>query len=299
MRQVRLNVSSPPTAEEKRQALELALRSKTLSRAEQLRSLLQHLCKAEDEGRHKDLTEYAIARQVLGRPEGYSPIEDSSVRTRAYELRHKLEKQYLLEAPGAPVRIVLPKGTYVPQYERGPKAAETAPPAPAVSVTAPPAAPVRVAPRWVWPVLAVSLLIGAAGLFAFLSARRADAPAVDPIVRQAWGPLAAPDANVLLCVATPLHLTVGPDTHEAFGSPIYPAPPEAYPVWRRHRPLAPGGKLGMVFTDNVIGVGTMNAVLSSVNTLRRMEVGYQIFPERVAPISTSPALCDAVRCAGG
>lgn len=275
MNLMRQKASIPPSAEERRQALELVLASKTFARTEQLRSLLQYLCKAEAEGRQKDLSEYVIGREALGRPEDFSPLEDSSVRTRVYELRHKLEKLYLLEAPEAPVRIVLPKGNYLPQYERAASPRETAVPARA-----------RRHSRWIWWVLALGLIAGSAGLYALWSARVAGRQAVDPIVREAWGPLARPDANVLMCVATPLHLTVGPDTHEAFGSPNYPAPQEAYPVWRRHRPLAPGEKLGMVFTDNVIGFGTMNSVLAAVNTLRQMGVSYQIFPERVAPIST-------------
>lgn len=282
-----LNVSHPPTQEEKHHALDLALRSKTFARAEQLRSLLQYLCKAEEEGRHKDLSEYIIGREVFGRPEDYSPAEDSSVRTRAYELRHKLEKLYQLEAPDAPLRIVLPKGTYVPHYDRVSPVEEVAP----VLAERPPrevraADTGKAAPRWVWLVVALSVAAGVAGLYALLTQRGAGTAPVDSIVREAWGPLARADANVLISVATPLHLTVVPGSHKAAGSPSYPAPEEAYPMWRLHRPLAPGAKLEMVFTDNVIGFGTMNSVLAAVNTLRQMGTSYQIFPERVAPIST-------------
>jgi len=106
----------------------------------------------------------------------------------------------------------------------------------------------------------------------------------DPVVREAWGPLARPDANVLLCVATPLHLTVVPQSHQKGAAS--PAPEEAYPRWRQHRPLGKDARLGMVFTDNVIGFGTMNSVLATSRTLREMGAGFQILPERVAPIPT-------------
>jgi len=289
MKKMSLNASGPPTTEEKRQALELALGSRTLARADQLRSLLQYLCKVEAEGRQKDLSEYVIGREVLGRPEDYSPTEDSSVRTRAYELRHRLEKLYLLEAPHAPLRIVLPKGTYVPQYDWAPPSEEAASPALAAESGGPigdVTSGTGPRPSWVWWVLAMSVMISLAGIYAVLANRGAGQQAVDPIIKEAWGPLAQPGASVLMCVATPLHLTVGPDTHAAFGSLIYPAPEEAYPLWCQHRPLAPGAKLGMVFSDNMIGFGTMNSILVAVNTLRRMGVTHQIFPERVAPIST-------------
>jgi hypothetical protein len=59
----------------------------------------------------------------LGRPAGYSPAEDSCVRSRAYELRNKLESYYATEAPGDPVRIQIVKGSYVPRFIRGQPAA--------------------------------------------------------------------------------------------------------------------------------------------------------------------------------
>ena len=83
--------------EDKRLALERALHSRTFARSEQLRAFLQFVCEAEMRGAGADLTEYVIGVEVLGRPEGYSPAEDSSVRTRAYELRQKLEKLYSSE----------------------------------------------------------------------------------------------------------------------------------------------------------------------------------------------------------
>ena len=67
-------------------------------------------------GAGADLTEYVIGVEVLGRPEGYSPAEDSSVRTRAYELRQKLEKLYSTELQAEAIQIVVPKGAYTPHY---------------------------------------------------------------------------------------------------------------------------------------------------------------------------------------
>ena len=104
------------TQEDKRLALEHALHSRTFARSEQLRAFLRFVCEAEMRGTGGDLTEYVIGVEVLGRPEGYSPAEDSSVRTRAYELRQKLEKLYSNELQGEAIRIVVPKGAYAPHY---------------------------------------------------------------------------------------------------------------------------------------------------------------------------------------
>lgn len=268
------------TADEKREALELALHSRTLARAEQLRAILRYLVEEDLAGRAGEITEHLIGVEVLGRPADYSPGEDSSVRTRAYELRQKLEKLYQMEARDAAVQIVLPKGTYAPQYTKREVRVEVVTAAPV-----PKAAPVVVSRRGPW-VLAgvVGLLLGVLGTWVVL--RGSGGPAVDPVLAEAWGPLVAKDANVVLCVATPLHLTVGPASHTRLGSPAYPAPAEAYAEFRQHRPLQPDEKLGLLITDNVIGVGTMNAVVASVNVLRTFGARWQVLPERVSPISS-------------
>ena len=278
----------PCTAEEKQIALERALHSRTFSRSDQLRAFLRFVCQAEMEGRSADTTEYVIGVQVLGRPEGYSPTVDSSVRTRAYELRQKLQKLYDTELRDDPIHIVIAKGAYAPQYVRSQPESlpDVIEPQPIIEHHESPSAP-PVKPRSVWVQIAlvfVSLAIGAA--IGLTYARRSTAkPAIDPVLLEAWRPMATPDANVLLCAATPLHLVVGPEGHVAYGSPTYPAPPETYPLFRQHRPLAPDGKLGLIFTDNVLGVGTMNAVVSAVNALRTLGSSYQVLPERVATLS--------------
>ena len=277
--------TSPCSLEEKRSALERALQSRTFSRSEQLRAFLRFVCEAEMSGRLAGLTEYVIGVEVLGRPEGYSPAEDSSVRTRAYELRQKLQKLYAVELLDEPVHITVAKGGYAPQYVKHDSHAQPAPPpvepflAPAL-VRARGHRPVRAALG----LLAIGGLIGAA--FTLTAVRLSSRAPVDPVLLEAWRPMTKPDANVLLCAATPLHLTVGPQGHRAYGTPEYPAPPEAYPLFRQHRPLAPDAKLGLLFTDNVLGVGTMNAVVAAAHTLRSFGASYQILPERVATLST-------------
>jgi hypothetical protein len=106
------------SADEKWEALDLVFRSQTFSRSDRLKSLLRFLCEAEIEGRSDDLKEYAIGIEVLGKPAEFSPGEDSSVRSRAYELRRKLEKFYATEASDAAVRIEIPKGSYLPHFVR-------------------------------------------------------------------------------------------------------------------------------------------------------------------------------------
>ncbi|HWB85930.1 MAG TPA: hypothetical protein VG675_17435 [Bryobacteraceae bacterium] len=275
------------TAEEKRQALERALQSRTFARSDQLRAFLRFICEADLLGSAESLTEYVIGVEVLGRPEGYSPAEDSSVRTRAYELRQKLEKLYSVEFPNEPVRVVIPKGSYSPQFVKSPvlqtvEVPKTGFPDELETQRGP-----RLPGKWrLGPAGVAGALVAAlCGLLIGYVTGEKHKAAIDPIITEAWQPMARTDADVLLSPATPLHLVVGPEGHEAYGSPSYPAPPEAYPLFREHRPLLPGARLGLLFTDNVLGVGTMNAVVAVVNTLRGMGASYQVLPERVAMLS--------------
>ena len=104
--------------DEKRQALARVLESRTFGRSDQLRAFLRYVCEAELAGRAHQLNEYALGVSVLGRPEGYSPAEDSSVRSRAYELRNKLKSYYRDEAPDDLIQIEIDKGAYVPRFQR-------------------------------------------------------------------------------------------------------------------------------------------------------------------------------------
>lgn len=280
--------------DDKRNALERAIASQTFAKSEQLRSFLRYICEAEWSGATGALNEYVIGVEVLHRPADYSTAEDSSVRTRAYELRQKLSKLYATELPNEPVRIVIPKGAYSPRFER---VAELLPafipdvsfapvpvPAPHIQLKA----PVQEANRWpVWVLCAAVAIVAAllGGALAFSFTRKAGSSRLDPIVEEAWAPFAARDDSVMLVAATPLYLVLGPATHQAFGTTTYPAPAAAYPIFRQHRPLAADAKLGMVFTNDALGVGNMNAVVLASNTIRAMGAKPQILPERAAMMS--------------
>ena len=101
---------------DKRAALEQVLTSATFVRASQVRNFLRYICEMELRGLGHTLHEYLIGVEALGRPNAYSTDEDSSVRRRAYALRRKLDEVYAVELAEAPIRIVVPKGSYVPFF---------------------------------------------------------------------------------------------------------------------------------------------------------------------------------------
>jgi hypothetical protein len=195
------------SAVEKREALDLVLQSQTFARADQLRRFLRYICEMEEAGRADEITEYSIATEALGRPRSYSPAADSGVRGRAHDLRSKLDQFYETENPRAKLRIGLRKGSYAPffyEVEPGPEMSAIVLPAPHRPTLEP-----RARTNLVRNFAAIAALIAIAVLAtrAFYVRRTTQ---LDPIVKQFWGPLVRPGADVLLCLGTPPSLLIKP-----------------------------------------------------------------------------------------
>ena len=299
------------SADQKREVLDELLESETFARSDQLRSFLAYIGDMAISGRSREITEYLIAVEALHRPADFSPSADSSVRSHAHELRRKLQKYYEVENPRAEIRVVLPKGVYCPRFVLRDEAAGFAeaaelaaiaskpelvigetPLAPALPTEIIPAPPPVLSPAANgsrWRTLALALCLAAIPVAAWLgysAGRQSAAPGFDPILQKAWGPLTRPDADVILCVATPLNLLVRPYMSVvAEGLSKYPAPPELYGLFRQHRPLPPGIQLDMHPTDNAIQMGHVSGVVTLSNALHEGHVRYQVLPERSARVT--------------
>lgn len=294
------------SADQKRAALQEVLESETLARSDQLRSFLSYVGEMAISGRAREITEYQIAVEALGRPADFSPTDDSSVRSRAHELRRKLQRYYETENPRAPVRVVLPKGAYCPRFLLREEADRSSLPehAEAPSSSEPvhsesdlaqadlvPAAPpvaraARFSRREIALVAALAVFVPCAAYLGYALRRGDSGHQFDPVIVKAWGPLARPNADVLLCVATALHLVVRPYMAVvAEGFPKYPAPPELYAFFRQHRPLPEGTELSMHPVDNSVQMGQLASVVALANTLHDGGVRYQVLPERAARIT--------------
>ena len=273
------------TEVEKRAALAAVLRSPAFSRSEQLRSFLAFICEMEMAGRGSELTEYMIGVKALGRREDFSPTEDSSVRTRAHELRQRLQKFYSTERPDVRLRIELPKGSYAPRYF---------PPTP-VAVESPDergaehAFLKRVIERIPVRACVGGFLLGAvvAGTAILLLRDRPAGSSLDSTVREVWAPLIRKGGEVLICVATPPHMLVAPPMagSPTMGLPKFPAPPEAYPFFRRFRPLAPDATLEMQLVQKAVNVSDVQGLALVVSTLQSLGVRFRILPESNFPLS--------------
>jgi hypothetical protein len=67
-------------------------------------------------GRHEELKEYLLGRDVFQRGEDYDPRSDSIVRVEVQRLRRKLREYYETQGAEDAILIDLPAGGYVPQF---------------------------------------------------------------------------------------------------------------------------------------------------------------------------------------
>jgi hypothetical protein len=256
-----------PTADEKRAALDQVLQSAPFERADQLRSFLRFVCETELAGRGPELNEHLIGVEALGRPPRYSTTDDSSVRRCAHTLRLKLEEAYATDLSGARVRIELPRGGYQPRFHFAAEAA----------------APARVRRRPGLPWLAGTFALGVAVGAALLALRpRSVAARLDPVVAEAWGPLARPGAKPLICLSSPPHYGI-------LAYPEGPLPPKVVPLpdaldvtgwWQRHYPLPPDYRLATHITSGPIRLGEVFGLVSALRTLDRLGVEPEVVAER-------------------
>jgi hypothetical protein len=105
-----------PDAQAVTQELERVLASPVLAPAPRLCRFLQYVVEETLAGRSGSVKEYTIGAIVFGRGAEFSPRTDPIVRVQARNLRARLERYYVGPGAGNPIRIELPKGTYVPVF---------------------------------------------------------------------------------------------------------------------------------------------------------------------------------------
>jgi Tol biopolymer transport system component len=123
----------PPrvAAETIEQQLAHVLESQTFKSAERSKALLRFLVQETLADRASRLKDYTIGVEVLGRGEQFDPRTDSIARVEASRLRSRLDLYYATEGVSDPVRILLPKGGYIPEFEtRAAPSSAPDPPAP-------------------------------------------------------------------------------------------------------------------------------------------------------------------------
>jgi eukaryotic-like serine/threonine-protein kinase len=108
----------PPPPDVVLEQLDRMLASDTFAGAERSRVLLRFLVEHVVDGRSERLKEYTIGSGALGRGDSFDPRTDTIVRAEASRLRARIERYYATSGAADTVLITLPKGSYVPQFER-------------------------------------------------------------------------------------------------------------------------------------------------------------------------------------
>jgi hypothetical protein len=99
------------------QQIDNIIKSHSLRGSESLCKLLQYLAKQSLEHPDAPLKEYQIATEVYGRPAGFDPQSDSTIRVQAGRLRLKLAEYYASEGAADAIVVKIPKGSYHLTFE--------------------------------------------------------------------------------------------------------------------------------------------------------------------------------------
>lgn len=119
---------STPAAPAVRETLERLLASETFGRSERARELLRYLVERQQAGEADRLKGFAIAVDVFGKDNDFDSSTDAVVRVQAGRLRELLTQYFSTEGASDPVRIAIPRGSYVPTYEANSAFVSPAPP---------------------------------------------------------------------------------------------------------------------------------------------------------------------------
>ena len=93
------------------------LGSTAFVKSERLSSFLTCVCDLTLSGRASEINEQKIGTMLFGRSSHYDSSTDGIVRTQASRLRQRLDLYFSGEGAAEPVRIILPRGSYVPLFE--------------------------------------------------------------------------------------------------------------------------------------------------------------------------------------
>lgn len=185
-----------PDSQAFREELGRVLSSVALRNADSLRRLLSYLAEAYLAGKSRDVKEYTIGRDIMGKPEDYDPRVDASVRVQAGKLRQRLEQYYSSEAPNSAWQVRLPKGHFEIEFK------QAAPPEPAAARQGERAA--------IWKILTGVLAVCCAGLSLWIvsiksqPAPGAGRPEWTPEMSQFWAPFVQSNKPVTVVLGSPL-----------------------------------------------------------------------------------------------
>lgn len=118
----------PPTPENAavQSQMERILSAPEFTTSKMMRAFLTFAVNETLEGRSDRIKQYTIATKVFDRDSDFNQQTDPVVRVQASKLRRSLQRYYYEEGRTDPIRIEIPKGTYVPRFSLQEQAAAKA-----------------------------------------------------------------------------------------------------------------------------------------------------------------------------
>jgi hypothetical protein len=194
---------------------QLALRiaaSKGLCKSSFLPNFLLYICEQHLLDNAQEITEQRIGTKIFHRASNYNPGEDNIVRSYARLLRKRLDEYFAQEGRDEPIRLIIPRGGYIPIFERhAPKLKSPAAPSeladeeletpPATAFTTAASSPRTARVQSPWTFLLLGVLIGAVLVSIAWFLRRT--PQQRPVGPEhaLWSKLFQPDRDTLIVPA--------------------------------------------------------------------------------------------------
>ena len=172
-------------------------------------SFLIYICDLHLRGRADEINELNIGEALFDRPANYDPSADGIVRSHASRLRQRLDQYFSEEGAQEPIRLLIPKGGYMPVFEPRTLSRQDPETLSFASGADPVAPPVKDEPldrnfRLLW-ILSVALAVACVAIV-YLLVRGSDGTQVAAIKHPLWGKLFGPDHPTLV-VASDTGLT--------------------------------------------------------------------------------------------
>jgi len=180
------------------QELENILASPSFRNSSRSKQFLSYVVQHKLDGRDELLKERSIGADLFHRPADYATGDDPVVRVQAGEVRRRLEQYYHEFSKPSEIRIDLPVGTYVPEFQNTPIVVDLP-----VEAVAQPFQPKPAGSAWkpvAWTALLLNLVLVAVLVAPFISHRLARP---SPL-QQFWSPVFSTSQPVLVCLPKPI-----------------------------------------------------------------------------------------------
>lgn len=262
-----------------RQELDALLSGEQFSGTVRCHDFLKFVVNSALAGDYANLTERALGAEIFGRPIDYETGIDAIVRVRANDVRRRLIQHYSGPHPASRVRINLPSGSYIPEFDwttlehASPMADEPGAPIqseidkpknPASKTAAPGSARKLVLKRSLWLTVALLLVLGAC--FA-LFVRNSEPPRSE--LQRFWQPMIQERGPVIVCLGNAVSFWPSQSVRQA----IVDGGNDSL--------LANPGPITMT-RDDTVTAGNLRAALSVVNVLHAYGVANQLrWPQEV------------------